>query len=70
MAVLAAKYPNVIPHHGTLVEGKRSQTIPHKGLRKKNKGGNPEYLRQKKYGANKGVGEIPLNGKGMLLFIG
>jgi hypothetical protein len=42
MAVLAAKYPNVCSNQEILVEGKRSQTIPHEGCRFMNKGGNPE----------------------------
>lgn len=52
--------------HMLLVEGERSTTIPMSGRRLVNKGGNPEYLWQQEYGtiAN-GVGENPLNGKGM-----
>ena len=35
MDVHATKYPNVFRRpYGTLVEGKSSQTIPHKGFRK------------------------------------
>lgn len=37
-----------------------------RGFRLENKGGNPEYLNHQKYGSiANGVGEIPLNGKGM-----
>lgn len=47
MVVHAAKYPNVFRRsYGTLVEGKRSQTIPHEGFGLENNGGNPEYPNQ------------------------
>ena len=43
----AAKCPNVLGRsYGTLVEGKRSQTIPHDGFGLENNGGNPEYPNQ------------------------
>lgn len=44
IVVHAAKYPNVSRRpYGTLVEGKRSTTIPKSGFGLENKGGNPEY---------------------------
>lgn len=47
MVVHAAKCPNVFRRsYGTLVEGKRSQTIPHEGFGLENNGGNPEYPNQ------------------------
>lgn len=71
LAVHATKYPNVIiSQNNRQDEGKCSTTIPHKGFENKIRVGNPEYSNHKKHGANKGVGEIPLNGKGMLLLVG
>lgn len=38
--------------HTLSVEGKGSTTIPFIGVREKNKGGNPEYSNQQKYGSS------------------
>ena len=52
--------------HEILAEGKRSQTIPMSGCGFMNKGGNPEQPQQQEYDSiANGVGENPLNGKGM-----
>lgn len=66
---MANSQPSILTYsvdHTVLVEDKGSTTIPMSGCRLVNKGGNPEYLQQKEYGAiAKGVSENLLNGKGM-----
>ncbi len=66
ITVHAAKYPNVFRRpYGALVEGKSSTTIPisDAGNRIRVEISNIQHIRSTAQ-AN-GVGEIPLNGKGM-----
>ena len=67
IVVHAGKHPNVFRRpYGTLVEGEPSTTRFTSSCRQENKGGNPEYLQQQSQGAiANGVGEIPLNRKGV-----